>query len=207
MQPEPGQAQAGRLAPARASNASPATRRTRPSGPRFVVTALEVVAGLAIIAAVAFGLMSATRQSDHEQMAAHETTGLPSDLGGLKLVRGTAGGPDAMQALSAMHGTDVGLVDARIGEYERAAAVWVGIASSSASAKDLVDRMTQRITAGATPAFVHLGDQQVAGYDVHQVRGDGQMHYYYQKGSEVVWLAAPAGANARFVSLAIAAIP
>jgi len=182
---------------------APSGRARRPG--KSIVTAIQLAIALVLLAAVGQGLWSATRNASGDEHAQHEVLGLPKELGGLKLLGGVTG-PEAIQSVDMLHGLQVEMTDARIGEYENNTTVWVGIARDAEQAATLVDRMTKQILAGS-PAFSHVGEQQVAGLTVHQVQGGGQTHFYYQKGIEVIWVAAPPGAGGQFVSQAVQTIP
>ncbi len=174
---------------------------------KSIVTAVQLLIALVVAAAVGRGLLSAAL-NDGGDHAEHQESlpGLPPAIAGLGLVGGSSGGPQAMRAVEGLHGKDVGIVDARIGEYEKGVIVWVGVAADASAAARLTDQMTTRIGAGNSP-FRHVGESLVAEARVHQLVQGSQMHFFYQKANEVIWVAAPPGAGAQFVNAAVQVIP
>jgi hypothetical protein len=158
---------------------------------------LELLVALVVVGAVAQGLWSATRSASVGH-ADHETGPLPARLAGLSLESWSAG-PDAMLAVEGLHGLDVGIIDASIGYYERQTTVWVGLAGDEEQAAEMVARMTSAIIKG-NPAFAYAGRANFGGFTVHQVRAGGELHFYYQNGVEVIWVAARPGAGPEFIS-------
>ena len=172
---------------------------------KTAVRALVVAFAAVLIVAVGQGLWSATRTTeDHSQMLMVATR-LPTEIAGVKLVHAETG-PAALQAVGDLHGLDVGVSEAEIGEYGTGAVVWIGVALDAGRAAELVDRMTSRILAGS-PSFSHQGEVSIRGLKVHQVGGGGQQHIYYQKGNEVIWVSASPGAGEAFMSRAVERIP
>ena len=190
------------------TSAQQEARTQRPARDRrskLLITAAELAVVVVLVAAVSFGLLSATKNSQGEEHAVRDI-GLPMKLAGLMLEQAQQGG-ETLQALDAMHGVAIRLVDARMGMYEKNAMVWIGVTSTPEDAAALTDQMTKRIREGASAAFAYSGQVQRGQAIVHQVRAGGQNHFYYQKGSEVIWVEAPAGATAQFMDQALQAIP
>lgn len=158
-----------------------ASQRRRGGSPVVRLVQLAFVVGLAAV--VAFGLYSVTRQQTK--------AGAPSAIAGVRLLE-TVTGEAAVAEMSSLHKSDIRIRGGWVGHYERGAIIFVGEAASEADAAQLVDAMTARITAGSS-MFAHLGQQDVGGQTVHIVKSGDQMHYYYGRGTSVVWIAAPVG--------------
>jgi len=99
-------------------------------------------------------------------------------MGALKLVEQSEG-PEAVAAVSRLHGTDINLVTAYIATYagdNERLTVWVGKAASSTAATELMGRMTEGIGVGSS-GFGNLKRLSVTqGYhdhEVYQVDGPG----------------------------------
>ena len=165
---------------------------------RAVIIGIQVVMGLVLIVAVARGLWASAQQAGLGSPA------IPQAIAGLRLESAMTG-QEAMEELRRLHGKDVQLAGGWIGHYENGATIWVGETDSAAQASQLVDAMTQRIRAG-NPYFKDLQSQQVGAIMVFSVVGQGQLHYYYQRGNKVVWVAAPPGRKVAFLQAALNAV-
>ena len=160
---------------------------------RRLALVVTVAFGLVVLGAVTAGLWSAT---------ADQVDGpAPPELAGLRLT-GSVVGPEAIAQVDELHGTEIEIVDAWIGHYEQGGTVWVGQASSVAKARELLDDMVLRIGEGESP-FQGLTRQEFQGMPVYRVRDDRQAHFFYQTGTQVVWLAAPPGAEDAFLAEAV----
>ncbi|MEE8174085.1 MAG: hypothetical protein V3T71_02055, partial [Dehalococcoidia bacterium] len=83
-----------------------------------------------------------------------------------------------------------GMVDGYIAQYRAdgdSAMVWVGQAESSSAAKELLERMTERIADG-NESFRNLEEMVIGGKEVYSVLGGGERHYYYRSSDRVIWL-------------------
>lgn len=122
--------------------------------------------------------------------------GVPGRLGELKLVSSVEGA-DALAQINKLHGTEINLVEAYIGNYARGdeqVTAWVGRAASSELAAELIRRMVAGISQGDT-GFSDLKRLSIAqGYHSHevfQVEGPGGKHFFYvskQSQDKIVWL-------------------
>ncbi len=117
----------------------------------------------------------------------------PESLGGLRLVH-VLRGEEALQAIDHLHGKELGGQGGYVAHYETSGAVamlYVSKASSVEQAARQVQRMTERIGQGTTP-FYHLKSSEREGTTVYSALGQGQIHYFFQEGLTVIWLAADA---------------
>jgi HAMP domain-containing protein len=163
--------------------------RDRGNAKILVVTVLFAVL---VAGAVATGLWSA---ADNQA-----STPAPKELAGYHLVQAVAG-PEAIDEVNRLHGTDIEIVDAWIGLYEDGGEVWVSRASDEAKARELLDDMSSNIRDGDSP-FRGLTRQEFQGVPVYAVTDARQVHFFYQTGAQVVWLAVPPGAEDSFLSAA-----
>lgn len=122
---------------------------------------------------------------------------LPPSLAGLPLATSLVG-EEAVVSVEQLHGKTLGagLDDAWVGEYGGgseggggAATVWVSRSVSPGDARELLERMTDRIGEGGSP-FTGLVPIQEDGVEGYRLEGMGQVHYYFLSGSDVYWLAA-----------------
>lgn len=67
--------------------------------------------------------------------------------------------------------------------------LYVSQAQDEQSARQQVEKMTARIRASKGP-FTHLRESTRYGLTVYSALGQGQVHYSFQQGSLVVWVAA-----------------
>ncbi len=148
---------------------------------------LALVTGLLALIWVSFG---------QNVLSPQKQGGMPQRLGALKLVE-QSGGPEALAAVSRLHGTDIELTTADIATYARdneRLTTWVGKAASSAAAEELMMRMEEGIGKG-TSGFSNLKRLSIKqGYhdhEVYQVDGPGGKHFFYiskLSQDKVVWL-------------------
>lgn len=167
-----------------------------PGGPRGQGTAAVLVATLVFAVLVAVGVAAGLWSAAGNRAS----TPAPTQLAGYNLVQAVSG-PQAVDDVSRLHGTDIEIVDAWIGHYEGGGEVWVAQASSEAKARELVDDMVTDIQDGGSP-FRGLARQQFRGMPVYAVEDWRQIHYFYQRGTQVVWVATPPGAEDAFLAAA-----
>ncbi len=150
----------------------------RPSHDRLVGIGLGVV-----ILVVGLGWLGVDRL-----FTSRDTFSLPARLAGLPLVEQVSGQP-ALTEIQYLHGQDFTLVDGAVARYGNGTAtVWVSSAPTSSLATRQVQAMTERIAEGNSPFSSH-GQSEVAGITIYMLTGMGQVHYYFQLGRQVVWLA------------------
>ncbi len=153
----------------------------------FLIT---LVFAILVALSVASGLWSAT--------AGQDTTPAPAELAGFRLI-GSVAGPEAIAEVDNLHGTEIEIVDAWVGQYQQGGTVWASWASSEVKAQELLDIMVLRIQEGNSP-FKGLTQRDFQGMPLYTVRDARQIHFFYQIGAQVVWLAAPPGAEEAFLA-------
>ena len=114
-------------------------------------------------------------------------------------------GEAAIKEMSQLHGRDVGMVGGWVAHYQRNATVYVGEIADEDSASNLLEAMVSRIGAG-NAIFKDLQRVRFEGQDLYSVFGQGQNHYFYQKGNKVIWIAAPTSNEAMFLRDALRVI-
>jgi hypothetical protein len=120
---------------------------------------------------------------------------VPSVLGGLPLTHALQG-DDALSEVSRLHGKRVLARDGFVAHYERDGAVamlYVSRAHLGVLARWQLSRMVKGIEQGQANAegrFFHLKSRERDGLMLYSVLGLGQIHYFYQSGATIVWLAA-----------------
>ncbi len=157
------------------------------------VLVVSLVFGLVLAVSVASGLWSAT--------ADQKTSPAPTELAGYRLI-GSVTGQEAIAQVNGLHGTDIDIVDAWIGQYQQDGTVWVARAGSEVKAEELLDDMVRRIDDGGSP-FWGLTRQEFQGMPLYSVRDASQVHFFYQIDTKVVWLATPPGDEDAFLAKAI----
>lgn len=161
---------------------------------RGLVFWLQISFAAVLLAAVGGGLWAIT--ADQESAAA-----VPGEVAGYRLAEAMVG-QEALVEIDRLHGTDIEIVDGWVGHYEKKGGIWVARAASEEEARQLLDDMTRHIEDG-NEFFADLRQQEFQGLPVYTVKGGGQLHYYYQSGSTVVWVATPPGAEMSFLAEAI----
>lgn len=123
---------------------------------------------------------------------AKEAQMLPDQLGAVQLEE-SMDGPQAMAAIAKLHGKKIDLEKAYVGHYsgnQGSATLYISVSRSQSESRALYRLMTKRI-GKANQIFTGL--RKIAGpggLEMYQAEGMGQEHFYYQKGTEVVWVAA-----------------
>ena len=163
-------------------------------------------------AALALGLLLAAAGCGSAGSRAPGRLYFPARLQGLALVD-SIGGDAARATLRRMHGKGVAPVDTRIGVYGGEAlptVLYVSHYADSRTASREMRTMVERLGAGSS-GFVPRRVFRAAGVQVHEAAGHGQSHYYFARGVQLVWLAAPpdraADMLAELIGVAKASIP
>ncbi len=130
--------------------------------------------------------------------------GVPQKLGGVNLVDALTG-QEAVEDMSMLHGKGVGLVGGWVGHYQSKGIAFVGEAVDEKGAAQLLEAMVQRIGAG-NATFRNLRDSVIDGQKAYSVTGQGQNHYFYQKGNKVIWLTLPTNKPEDFLRDALQSI-
>ena len=112
---------------------------------------------------------------------------LPATLAGAPMTNELTG-QQAIQQIASLHGRDMPVVSAEIGQYANGLTVWMSIESDPAGAADMVVRMGERIAGGGSP--FELPKPFAAAPGVWITHGMGQTHFFFARGDAVWWLAA-----------------
>ena len=154
---------------------------------------ITLVFALVLALSVASGLWSIA--------STQESGPAPNQLAGYHLTTVMVG-PEAIAEVNGLHGKEIDVVDAWIGHYQQGGTVWVARAASELKARELLDVMVLGIEEGSSP-FKGLTQQDFQGMPLYTVRDARQIHFFYQIGAQVVWLAAPPGAEDAFLAKAV----
>lgn len=119
-------------------------------------------------------------------------TPLPRELHGLKLVDSRTGG-DAATLISHLHRASVSPSANYVGYYgppDMRAVLYLSRFADTLTAQQQLMAMADRIGAGSS-GFGHHGRFHVLGIEVHSVFGYDQIHYFFARECDVVWLGMP----------------
>jgi hypothetical protein len=121
------------------------------------------------------------------------TAPLPEQVAG-KALTSQVLGLSAVDEITQMHGKDFNLTDGARGSYgsDNEIIIWVSGSASEDDAAQLVIEMRDKIAEGNSP-YEPIGEELIGGRMVYELEGWGQMHYYFQSGDQVIWLAADPG--------------
>ncbi len=117
--------------------------------------------------------------------------GIPSLLAGLPLGH-RLDGADAAREIDRLHGKTIRVRAATVAHYERpesVAMLYVSDAYLGFLAERQLQAMTDGMKKGESP-FAPPRKFQQAGKKVFWILGQGQAHFYYRKGSKIIWPAA-----------------
>jgi len=116
---------------------------------------------------------------------------LPQSIGKLRLEKIQAG-EEARQEIDRLHGKQIGFQRGYIGLYRAeggSARLWLSEHSSEREATEAVERMARSMTQGKQQSFWHFRQIVIEERTVYFAVGMGQAHYFFPKGSRVIWLA------------------
>ena len=116
---------------------------------------------------------------------------LPQSIGKLRLEK-VQSGEEARQAIDRLHGKQIGFQRGYIGLYRAengSAQLWLSEHNSEREATEAVERMARSMTQGKQQNFWHFRQIVIEERTVYFAVGMGQVHYFFPKGSNVVWLA------------------
>ena len=113
---------------------------------------------------------------------------VPQTLAGLSLSQ-VITGQEAIESIHQLHGRDFPLKGGAVASYgAQNATLWVAGTGGESDAAALTELMKVRIAEGRSP-FVAQDSFKVEGSLVYALEGLGQVHYYWQSDSLVLWLA------------------
>jgi hypothetical protein len=141
-----------------------------------------------IVRAILSLAVSAFFLAAHAQAAPMEP---PKTVGALQLVHALRG-KEALQAIDRLHGKGITATDGYVAHYERnslVAMLYVSRPARPTMTGAQIEKMATGISAGKTP-FSHLKSSERNGTTVYSALGQGQIHYFYRQGANVIWIAA-----------------
>ncbi len=116
--------------------------------------------------------------------------GVPTELGALKLTTSQLG-KDALSEIAQLHGQGFDLVNGYRADYANGDAkltLWVGQAKDANAAQGMVKTMADKIGAG-NPMFTDLQELNISNRTIYEVKGQGQLHFFYAVNDKIVWVA------------------
>jgi len=118
------------------------------------------------------------------------STALPDQAAGLRLTS-VSSGNQALREITQLHGKEFPLVSGDVGRYgdNNQVIVWVAEAADIAAAEKILLAMRNRIDEGNSP-FTPIGELQIEDRTIFTLDGLGQVHFYFQSGKQIVWVAA-----------------
>lgn len=148
---------------------------------------LLLVAGFLLVAAVAFLLL-------HGSLRAAAPIDVPPAVAGYALSEQT-GGAEAIAEIQNLHLGDFAMQDASVAVYgAQNVIIWTAEAGSEANAQSLMIAMDNAIINATDIPFSMMGMYIFSGRQVRSLDGLGQLHFYFQSGSKVVWVSSDFGA-------------
>ncbi len=116
---------------------------------------------------------------------------IPVQIADLPL-RGHLFGPEAAEEIQRLHRSRFPLTGAAIAIYGAdppEAMIWVARTWGDLGARLLTAWMTRAIERSDNSPFTPTGQRQVQNIRIYELTGMGQIHYYFQIGDRVYWLA------------------
>ncbi len=117
---------------------------------------------------------------------------LPEQIHGLTRVE-VQTGERAAEVIGNLHSTSVAPTNSEVALYgpeNMRAALYVSEFESAAVAQEQLTAMSDGIGQG-TAGFGHHTTFEVEGREIHSVFGQGQIHYFYADGADLVWISLP----------------
>lgn len=123
------------------------------------------------------------------QAGGKSSTPTPARLAGLAHTR-VANGSAAVREIQQLHGKDFEFGGADVVDYDGGRVrLWVAQLESPTEAAKMVKSMGESIARGGSP-FTPIAQQDIGAHTVYALEGMNQVHFYFQSGSNVVWLGA-----------------
>ena len=121
-----------------------------------------------------------------------DPTQLPGQIAGLPLTNLTTG-QQAIQEINQLHGKAFDLTSGTVGSYgqDHQVIMWVAAAADIPTAVEILVAMRDRIAEGNSP-FTLTGELQNGNRTIYTLDGLDQVHFYFQSGKQIVWVAADA---------------
>jgi hypothetical protein len=99
-------------------------------------------------------------------------------------------GQVAADMLGRMHGEEVAPTESYVGRYGSgtgSATLYMSRFARAETADSLLNEMSEKIGEGAD-GFEHHQRFEEAGREIHMVLGQGQVHFFFARGEELIWL-------------------
>jgi hypothetical protein len=119
-------------------------------------------------------------------------TTLPDAIHGLQRVE-VQSGDEAAEMIGGMHGRRVAPTNSQVAYYgpeDMRAVLYVSEFESDEAAQEQLNAMAAGIGEG-TAEYGHHNQFEVEGRQIHSVFGEGQIHYFYTDGTDLVWVSLP----------------
>ncbi len=116
--------------------------------------------------------------------------GIPTQLGALKLTNSQLG-KDALNEFAQLHGQGFDLINGYRADYangDSKLTLWVGQAKDANAAQGMVKTMADKI-GGGNPMFTDLSELSISNRTIYEVKGQGQLHFFYAVNDKIVWVA------------------
>lgn len=116
---------------------------------------------------------------------------LPQAIGSLRLEK-VQSGEEARREIDRLHGKQIDFLRGYIGTYvaeNGRGQLWVSEHGSENEAAGAVENMDRSMKQGKQQSFWHFRKIMIEQRPVYLAVGMGQVHYFFQKGGRVIWLA------------------
>jgi hypothetical protein len=130
----------------------------------------------------------------------NQAISIPSKIGSYSLTMKLEG-DEAMQQISQLHGKDIDIKAGYIIEYQNddqaPAMVWISESSDENEATKLFNKMNKLMD--QSKMYSDHRTVKIDGTSVEYVFGMDMDNYYYQKGSQVIWITVSMDENQEFI--------
>ena len=116
---------------------------------------------------------------------------LPQSIGAMRLEK-VQTGEEARREIDRLHGKQVQFQRGYIGTYvadNGSGQLWVSVHDSESEAVEAIEKMDRGMKQGNQESFYHFRKVMIEQRPVYLAVGMGKVHYFFQKGAKVVWLA------------------
>ena len=116
---------------------------------------------------------------------------LPQSIGAMRLVK-VQTGEEARREIDRLHGKQIEFQRGYIGTYvadNGNGQLWVSEHGSENEAAEAIEKMNRSMRQGKQESFWHFRKVMIEQRPVYIAVGLGKVHYFFQKGAKVIWLA------------------
>jgi hypothetical protein len=148
--------------------------------------------GLIITGVVIIALGTVYLLLNNKPISQDHTATLPEQVANLPLT-GLVSGEEGVQAINQLHDKVFPLKSGVVGSYgqDNNVTIWAASAADISTATQILMEMRDRIAEGNSP-FTPTGEMQTGNRTIYILDGLGQLHFYFQSGKQVIWLASDA---------------